>query len=81
VQIKSTNAHGIFNAIQTLNQLIKNNTIQSCDILDYPSFSWRGFMVDVGRNFQSIKQLKEQIDLMAAYKLNNFHFHLTEDIA
>ena len=81
VQIKSTNAHGVFNAIQTLNQLIKNNTIQSCDILDYPSFSWRGFMVDVGRNFQSIKQLKEQIDVMAAYKLNIFHFHLTEDIA
>ena len=81
VQIKSTNAHGFFNAIQTLKQLIKNNTIQSCDILDYPSFSWRGFMVDVGRNFQSIKQLKEQIDVMAAYKLNIFHFHLTEDIA
>ena len=81
VQIKSTNAHGIFNAIQTINQLIKNNTIQSCEILDYPSFSWRGFMVDVGRNFQSIQQLKEQIDVMAAYKLNIFHLHLTEDIA
>jgi hexosaminidase len=38
-------------------------------------------MVDVGRNYQSVKQLKQQIDVMAAYKLNVFHFHLTEDIA
>ena len=55
--------------------------INACEILDWPAFSWRGFMVDVGRNYQSIRQLKEQIDVMAAYKLNIFHFHLTEDIA
>jgi len=38
-------------------------------------------MVDVGRNYQSVKLLKQQIDMMAAYKLNIFHFHPTKDIA
>jgi hexosaminidase len=81
ILIKATSAHGFFNAIQTLSQLINNNEIQACEITDWPAFSWRGYMVDVGRNYQSIKQLKQQIDVMAAYKLNIFHCHLTEDIA
>lgn len=81
ILIKAETMHGFFNAIQTLAQLIQNNEIQACEITDWPAFSWRGFMVDVGRNYQSMKQLKQQIDIMAAYKLNVFHFHLTEDIA
>lgn len=81
ILIKAASAHGFFNAIQTLSQLINNNEIQACDITDWPSFFWRGYMVDVGRNYQSIKQLKQQIDVMAAYKLNIFHCHLTEDVA
>lgn len=81
ILIEALTSHGFFNAIQTLSQLIINNEAQSCEITDWPAFAWRGFMVDVGRNYQSIKQLKQQIDVMAAYKLNIFHFHLTEDIA
>src|SRR3546814_12582360 len=38
-------------------------------------------MVDVGRNYHSVSQLKQQIDVMAKYKLNVFHFHLTENVA
>ncbi|HEY5393091.1 MAG TPA: family 20 glycosylhydrolase, partial [Hanamia sp.] len=73
--------HGIFNGIQTLRQLIQNGQIASCVIKDWPAFTWRGYMVDVGRNYQSVKLLKQQIDIMSRYKLNVFHFHPTEDIA
>ncbi len=82
ILISANSLHGIFNGIQTLKQLMRDGTmIDACEITDWPAFSWRGFMVDVGRNYQSVKQLKQQIDVMAAYKLNIFHFHLTEDIA
>jgi lysophospholipase L1-like esterase len=82
IQISASTAHGIFNALQTFYQLLRNDaSVDACEIMDDPSFLWRGYMVDVGRNYQSIQQLKQQIDVMAAYKLNVFHFHLTEDIA
>ncbi|WP_266206227.1 family 20 glycosylhydrolase [Pontibacter kalidii] len=82
VQLQANTAHGIFNGIQTLSQLMRDGTyIPGNKILDWPAFGWRGFMVDVGRNFQTMEMLKEQIDVMARYKLNIFHFHLTEDIA
>lgn len=81
IRIRCRTAAGAFYAIQTLEQLITGKQIQCADISDTPAFSYRGFMVDVGRNYQSIRQLKQQIDIMAAYKLNIFHFHLTEDIA
>lgn len=75
-------ARGIFYGIQTLSQLIDDNDLVSgCSIVDYPAFRWRGYMVDVGRNYQSPDLLKQQIDKMARYKLNVFHFHLTEDVA
>lgn len=82
ILITAEKPNGVYNGIQTLLQLITDEKkITGCEITDWPAFSWRGFMVDVGRNYQSIKQLKQQIDVMAAYKLNIFHFHLTEDIA
>ncbi len=82
VIISANTPHGIFNGIQTLRQLMRDEAfIPGCHIRDWPSFSWRGYMVDVGRNYQSVKQLKQQIDVMAHYKLNIFHFHLTENIA
>lgn len=80
--ITANTAHGIFNGIQTLQQLMRDDVmVPSCEILDWPSFSWRGYMIDVGRNYQSMELLKQQIDIMAKYKLNIFHFHPTEDIA
>jgi N-acetyl-beta-hexosaminidase len=82
VVLTANTPHGIFNGLQTLRQLIDSgNTVQGCKITDYPVYQWRGYMVDVGRNYQSVKQLKQQIDVMAHYKLNIFHFHLTENIA
>ena len=82
IMLTANAPHGIFNGIQTLAQLAgENKKIEACTITDWPAFSWRGYMVDVGRNFQSIELLKQQIDIMAKYKLNIFHFHPTEDIA
>ncbi|HEU4608739.1 MAG TPA: family 20 glycosylhydrolase, partial [Chitinophagaceae bacterium] len=82
VQIKASSLHGIFNGIQTLRQLMQTGRwVKSCHIYDWPAFSWRGYMIDVGRNYMPMNLLKQQIEVMAAYKLNIFHFHATEDIA
>lgn len=82
VLITANTAHGVFNALQTLGQLMRNGTnIPSCTIIDWPAFQWRGYMIDVGRNFMPMDLLKQQIAVMARYKLNIFHLHLTEDIA
>lgn len=74
---------GLFRGLQTVRQLISsekgNRFVAGCSITDWPAFQIRGFMQDVGRNFQSMKMLKEQIDVLAAYKLNVFHFHVTDD--
>jgi lysophospholipase L1-like esterase len=81
ILFNATTAHGFFNALQTFKQLTVDAEVSTCEIIDWPAFTWRGFMVDVGRNYQSVQQLKQQISVMAAYKLNIFHLHLTEDIA
>lgn len=82
IVLTANTPQGIYNGIQTLLQLMRDNVfVDASEITDWPAFAWRGFMVDVGRNFQSVKLLKQQIDVMAAYKLNIFHFHPTEDIA
>jgi hexosaminidase len=80
--IKAATEQGVFNAMQTLQQLARNGqTIDAVEIQDEPAFAWRGYMIDVGRNYLSMNLLKQQIDVMAKYKLNVFHFHATEDIA
>lgn len=75
---------GLFYGIQTLMQLIPvehGATIKlpCAQIEDYPRFSYRGFMLDVCRHFFSVEFVKKTIDMMAYYKLNNFHWHLTDD--
>ena len=82
VLIKASTAKSVFYGIQTLLQLLNTDyTINTVIISDRPAFEWRGYMVDVGRNYMSMELLKKQIDIMAAFKLNVFHFHPTEDIA
>ena len=74
---------GLFRGQQTINQLTFTENgrpfVAGCEINDWPAFQIRGFMQDVGRNFQSLPMLKEQIDVMAAYKFNTFHFHVTDN--
>lgn len=82
ILLTAITAHGIFNGIQTLRQLMRDGVmVDACEITDQPAFAWRGYMIDVGRNYMSIPLLKQQIDKMSMYKLNVFHFHPTEDIA
>ena len=75
---------GLFYGIQTLIQLIPEErtaviNLPCLQIEDYPRFGYRGLMLDVCRHFFSVEFVKKYIDLMAAYKLNNFHWHLTDD--
>lgn len=81
---------GIFYGIQTLTQLfpedrdasaVKNLewSIPCVEIEDYPRFHWRGYMLDEGRHFFGKDVVKRMLDLMALFKMNVFHWHLTED--
>ncbi len=75
---------GLFYGIQTLIQLIPMDhpaaiSIPCARIEDFPRFKYRGFMLDVSRHFFSVTYIKKYIDLMATYKLNNFHWHLSDD--
>ena len=82
ITITAPAPHGVFNGVQTLKQLMRDGVmVDGCEITDWPAFAMRGYMIDVGRNYLSMPYLKEQIDVMAASKMNVFHFHPTEDIA
>ena len=81
---------GLFRSLQTIRQIlpaaIESATLQSGPwimatgtVRDYPRFAWRGSMLDVARHFFSVTDVKRYIDLMAYYKLNVFHFHLSDD--
>lgn len=83
---------GLFRGIQTLRQLLPPESeraagsgkdgdwsIPTVTIRDMPRYGWRGFMLDVSRTFYSIDVLKQFIDVMALYKLNTLHLHLTDD--
>ncbi|MDP2114343.1 MAG: family 20 glycosylhydrolase, partial [Bacteroidota bacterium] len=83
VILQAKTPKGLFRGQQTINQLTytegRKQFVAGCTITDWPAFQIRGFMQDVGRNFQSLPMLKEQIDVMAAYKFNIFHLHLTDN--
>lgn len=75
---------GLFYALQSVMQLTPDKagdkiTIATAEINDYPRFKYRGMHLDVGRHFFPVSFVKKYIDMMATYKLNNFHWHLTED--
>ncbi|WAC40610.1 beta-N-acetylhexosaminidase [Pedobacter sp. SL55] len=84
VMLKGKNA-GLFYAMQSFLQMFPNErvkgvySIQNVEINDYPRFTYRGLHLDVGRHFFPLSFIKKYIDVMATYKLNNFHWHLTED--
>jgi hexosaminidase len=76
---------GIFYGLQTILQLVQSGTeqgsllIPSCSIIDYPRFAWRGMHLDVARHFFPKENVKQYLRYMAMYKLNTFHWHLTDD--
>jgi len=87
ITIRAHNETGVFYALQTLRQLIMSGyqvgstqiEIQAVNIMDAPRFAWRGFMLDEARHFQGMQTVKDLLDWMAYFKMNVFHWHLTED--
>ena len=82
ILLTANTSHGIFNGLQTLRQLIQNGKIKTA-VKSKTGLLIRGGDIwwMLGRNFQSVILLKQQIEVMSRYKLNVFHFHPTEDIA
>ncbi|NQU52646.1 MAG: beta-N-acetylhexosaminidase, partial [Bacteroidetes bacterium] len=91
ISITANQANGIFYGVQTLMQMlppqIKSNSLQTdvkwnipcAEIVDKPRFPWRGLMLDVSRHFFTKDEVKTYIDQLAEYKMNVFHWHLTDD--
>jgi hexosaminidase len=84
VLLRASQPAGLFYAIQTLLQMIPSGSFQSLDlpavtIRDAPRFEWRGAMLDVARHFFRVEAVKRFIDLLAHYKLNRLHLHLSDD--
>ena len=83
--LEATTPKGMYWGRQTLEQLktTKNKKIYlpQCEITDWPAFRIRGFMHDVGRSYIPLEELKREISLLSRYKINVFHWHLTENQA
>lgn len=91
VSITGADYGGVIAGIQSLRQLLppeveskeKVNgqawTTPAVTIKDAPRFEWRGIMLDVSRHFYAKEEVKELLDVMALYKMNKFHWHLTDD--
>ncbi|MGE0441670.1 MAG: beta-N-acetylhexosaminidase [Gemmatimonadales bacterium] len=91
VAIEGADADGLFWGVQSLRQLLPPAfedsaarvagrwTIPAVAITDAPRFAWRGVLLDAGRHFFPVADIKRLIDVAARYKLNIFHWHLTED--
>jgi hypothetical protein len=78
VTIKANTRVGSLRALATLQQLTESGKLPIGTVHDWPAFPIRGVLQDVGRNFQSITALKQQILVMERFKLNVFHWHLTD---
>lgn len=85
IVIEAVTDAGIYRAQQTLEQLKitrgGKTYVETCSITDWPAFRLRGFMQDVGRTYISMEELKKEIDLLSRFKINVFHWHLTENQA
>ena len=91
VTLSAKTPTGMFRAVQTIRQLlpatieaknghmVKSLSLPAVKIQDEPAYEWRGMHLDVSRHFFSVDYLKKMLDLMAFYKFNKFHLHLTDD--
>ena len=85
IRIETTTEKGVIRAIQTLAQMAEGwegpAMLEAVTVTDWPAFKLRGWMHDVGRSFITPDELKRQIRLMGRFKVNTFHWHLTENQA
>ena len=89
VELSASDYGGMFNAIQTLLQLLPSEVytkqmslpavVRGCDVEDKPKFAYRGFMLDVSRTFMTKDNVLRYIDYIAYHKINKFHWHLTDN--
>ncbi|MCQ2174661.1 MAG: beta-N-acetylhexosaminidase [Bacteroidales bacterium] len=91
VTVRFPDYKGLLNSIQTLKQIMPvciytgaptdgiRWEIPCCTIKDAPRFGWRGMHLDCSRHFFPVEEVKKYLDVMAMYKLNKFHWHLTDD--
>jgi hexosaminidase len=83
MDLKAATLEGLFRGTRTILQLAeqakRDGSIPCCTITDAPRFSWRGMHLDVCRHFFPVDFVKKYIDLLARYKMNTFHWHLTDD--
>jgi hexosaminidase len=82
VRLVARRPAGLFHGVQTLRQLLPvagKPRIGGVHVRDRPRFAWRGAMLDVARHFRSVRDVKRFVDLMALYKLNRLHLHLSDD--
>jgi len=81
--VSSPSADGLFLGSRTIIQLLESSgerpSIPCLSIVDHPRFVWRGMHLDVCRHFFDVAFVKKYIDLLARYKMNSFHWHLTDD--
>ncbi|MFC4554014.1 family 20 glycosylhydrolase [Georgenia faecalis] len=79
VELAAAGALGLFRAATTLAQLTEGGTVAAGRVADAPRYAWRGLSIDVVRHWFPPAVLREVVDLMASYKLNVLHLHLTDD--
>ncbi|NHC13336.1 family 20 glycosylhydrolase [Motilibacter deserti] len=90
VVVRAHTAHGAFNGVQTLRQLLPAWvesptvrpgpwTVPGVSITDEPRFGYRGAMLDIARHFQTVDTVKRIIDEISMYKINTLHLHLADD--
>jgi len=87
IKVTAYREAGLFYALQSIRQMMEDAyrtkvgsySLQSCTIYDKPRFVWRGFLFDCCRHFFDKATVKKYIDLLAYYKMNRLHWHLTED--
>lgn len=84
ITVTASSNEGVFYGVTSLLQLIRQQptgeqfSLNCSEITDLPRYQWRGFMLDESRHFFGKKKVKQILDWMAFYKLNKFHWHLTD---
>ena len=92
ITIEAKTATGLYYAFQSIRKMLPPNVMAGVEdnkisqyalplvrISDYPSYGYRGFMLDTSRHFFTVKELKRVLEVMSYYKMNRFHWHLTDD--
>ncbi len=92
IAIAANEANGFYYAFQSIKKMLPANvmagvkdnsvteyTLPCVSIVDAPRFEYRGFMLDVARHYFEVEEIKRMIDVMSYYKMNRFHWHLTDD--